>query len=162
VARLLSAVLKAAMFAERTDDGLLMLLTIEHPSEPAPIRLVADGQAVTSRGDLYEPFPFDITLPDDEEDQSAVAKFVGDNVSRRIIGWLRTLSTAPTGLIEVVKISAPDVVELAVARLQFLEPTTPDSMTITCDMQIVDTTQQRYLKHRYVPSSYPALGRAAA
>lgn len=161
MARMLSSILKQAMFGERTGDGLLMLLTITHPDEPAPIRLAANGRAVTSRGDVFPPFPFDIQLPDDEQDTSAVAKFVGDNVSRRIIGWLRGLTGAPTGLIEAVRLSAPDTVELRVPGLQFLEPQTPDSLTITSDMTIIDYSEQRYPKHHYIEANYPALSRAA-
>jgi len=43
----------------------LVLLEISHPQLPAPLRLTSDGVATLSNGASYEPFPFEVTLPDE-------------------------------------------------------------------------------------------------
>jgi hypothetical protein len=162
VARSLTAALVAAMFAERTNDGPLLLLTITHPTLAVPIRLCADGVDHTSRGHVFSAFPFDVTLPDDQEDQPAVARLTADNVSRRIVPLLRSLPDAPLATVEIVKFSDVNTVEITLPRLQMSQPQRPDPMSFSCDLTLIDTSIQRYPRDRYYYSHYPALARAVS
>ena len=53
----------------------LVLLTLDHPDLDQPIRVTSDGVATISNGLLYDPFPFEIILPDDVEGRAPRATF---------------------------------------------------------------------------------------
>src|SRR5512134_883732 len=108
--RTLSAAAKAAIHAAQTAQVFLMLLTISHPSIVA-LRLVNDMQDITSRGNLYQRFPFALTLPDESDDRLATVQLSVDNVDRQIVQAVRTIQSPATATLEVILASAPDVVE---------------------------------------------------
>jgi hypothetical protein len=145
-----------ALFAQETGDGLLVLLTLSSPEMTAPLRLVANGADVTSRGHLFNAYPFDLVLPDDVEDTPPRAQVRFDNVSRELIPWIRGLQNAPTALIELVKISAPDVVEVSIANLIATAPTY-DVNQITVTLAVRDDTQHPCTKDLFSPSLFGGL-----
>ena len=63
----------------------LVLLEIGHPQLPAPLRLTSDAVATLSNGASYEPFPFEVTLPDDAEGRAPRAQIRIDNTSQEIV-----------------------------------------------------------------------------
>ena len=89
----------------------LVLLTLEHPELDAPIRVTSDAVATTSNGHTFQPFPFEVTLPDDVEGRAPQAQLRIDNTSQEIIALLRGLTTPPSLTIQIVRSATPDVVE---------------------------------------------------
>jgi hypothetical protein len=126
----LSELFRRALAAQETSEGALILLSVDHPSFDAPFRVVRNEVAVTSRGDVFHPYPVDVLLPDDIDDAAPSAPITLDNVSRDLIGVLRGLDSSPTFLIEIVKISDPDYVELSFGTFTALSADY-DAMTIS-------------------------------
>lgn len=60
-----------------------LVLEISHPQLPAPLRLTSDGVATISNGASYEPFPFEVTLPDDAEGRARRAQSASTTPARR-------------------------------------------------------------------------------
>ena len=111
MARTISDVFKEALLQRETDERVVVLLTIEHPDLAEPLRLCLNPKPITSRGHVYSFFPFQITLPEEREDQAPVARLVIDAVDLVIVSVLRQIEAAPTVTIELVLASSPDTVE---------------------------------------------------
>jgi len=89
----------------------LILLEIDHDDLAEPIRVVNNKEAITSNGEEYVGFPFEIFLPDSSEDAPPRAKLRIDNVSREIGQTIRSISSAPTVTIKVIRQTTPDIIE---------------------------------------------------
>ncbi len=106
---------RAALYAAQTDDVWLDLLTIEHSSIGAPIRLVANTEAVTSRSETYLPFPFELTLPSTAQES---VDLLIDNVTRELVDEVRAIDTPLAITLERVRAADPDTVELGPYEFQ--------------------------------------------
>ena len=82
--------------AQETGTAWLVLLTITHPGLPTPIRVTSDGVVTVHNGNTFDPFPFEVTLPDDVEGRAPQAHLRIDNTSQEIIALLRGLVTPPS------------------------------------------------------------------
>lgn len=99
------------MNAQETGEVWLVLLTITHTDLPAPLRFVNNNEDITSNGNVYTAFPFEIFLPDQDPDQPPRASLRIDNVDRQIVAALRTLTSAPTIQFDIILASAPNTIE---------------------------------------------------
>ena len=89
----------------------LVLVTIDHADLPAPFRLTSDGVDTTSQGYMFSALPFEVVLPDDAEARAPRAQLRIDNTSLEVIAALRGL-VDPLGVtLQIVRASAPDVIE---------------------------------------------------
>lgn len=106
--RTLSTNARAALYASQSDEVWLQLLTITHADIATPIRLVSNTENITSNGETFVAFPFELSLPGTDQESVELAV---DNVSRELIEEVRSIAT-PLGLsLEIVLASAPDTVE---------------------------------------------------
>ena len=152
----LSAEARGMMFAEETGDGLLVLLTIDHAELAVPIRVVNNQVDVTSRGDLFTAFPFELTLPTNEPDRPPQAQLVIDNVSREIGQAIRTVTSSPTVLIEAVRINDFDALELAFPAMN-LRNVRFDVAKVTGDLMSEDLQLEPYPAYTFSPAHFPGL-----
>jgi hypothetical protein len=107
----ISAAGTAELAAQECATAWLVLLTLEHPGLDQPIRVTSDAVATTSNGHTFQPFPFEVTLPDDVEGRAPQAQLRIDNTSQEIIALLRGLTTPPSLTIQIVRSATPDVIE---------------------------------------------------
>lgn len=114
--RTLSNTALASLNAAETGEVWLVLLTITNPGITT-IRVVNNTEDITSRGNVYQAFPFEIELPGQDPDSPASARLRIDNVDKRIVEAVRSISTPPNITIEVILASQPDTVEIAYADL---------------------------------------------
>jgi hypothetical protein len=112
MSRDLSSPMKSAIAAPETGEVALPLLTITHATLAQPIRVVSNTVDITSRGDLYIAWPFDVVWPDDREDQLPRVRLRIDNVDSSIGNALRSIrGRGPNVRLEVVLASSPDTIE---------------------------------------------------
>lgn len=103
---------RAAAFRQHTDAEFVVLLTFDHPSIiGGPVRVCSGGRQITSRGAVYEYFPFSVEFPGDKPDAPPQARLRIDNVDRRFVEAIRSLSGDLSVTIEVVLRSQPSVLE---------------------------------------------------
>jgi hypothetical protein len=153
----LSDLFKRALAAQETAEGCFILLTINHADFDAPFRAVRNEMAVTSRGNVFNPFPIDVMLPDDLDDAAPSAPISIDNVSRELIGVLRGLDSSPTFLIEIVKISDPDTVEVSFGEFTATSADY-DAMTITATVGSMQDPSEPACDFIFSPNDFPSLG----
>lgn len=91
----------------------VLLLEIDHPDLPTPIRVCQDTQSIVSNGELYQALAFDCLLPDDLERQLPVATLAIDNIGREISDWIEASGggQGATARLMIVRRDDPDVVE---------------------------------------------------
>lgn len=115
--RSLSTAAIASQNAQATSEVWLVLLTLSHPSMATPIRLVNNNENVVSRGNTFIAFPFEVELPGEDPDQPPKSTLRIDNVDRRVLQTLRSITAPPTVTLEVILASAPDQVEVSFTNM---------------------------------------------
>lgn len=156
MSRTLSTAAQRALNAAETDETFIVLLTLDHDDLSDPIRVTSDTVATESRGQTFVPFPFDLTLPDDLEGRAARARLVIDNIDRQIVLAVRSLGSAPTILIEIVRAAAPDTVEAQFVDFR-LTDVSYDAYRVEGTLSIEDFTAEPYPAAIFSPSQFPGL-----
>ncbi len=145
-----------SLYRQETDDVFLILLTIDHGSLSAPIRVTSDSVDTVSRGESFVAFPFDLSLPEDSETLSATAKLQIDNIDRQIIAAMRQMTTMPTVLLEIIRAAAPDIVEASFPDFR-LSQIQYDALTISGELTIEDFTAEPYPSGVFGPANFSGL-----
>ena len=114
--RSLSAAAVSSLNTPQTGEVWLVLLTISNASMTT-IRVVNNTEDIVSRGNTYQAFPFEMELPGEDPDSPSSARLRIDNVDKRIVEAVRSISTPPEVTIEVILASQPDTVEISYANL---------------------------------------------
>jgi len=154
--RTLTVAAKQSIFAQNTDIVWLLLLTIDHAELADPIRVVNNIENVFSRGNTYTAFPFEITLPGDDEDRPPGVNLSIGNVDRSVIIALRGLSSSPTVVLELVTTNDVNAVEIGPLEFTF-DTITYDAITVSGDLTYEPILTQNYPAHSFVPNLFPGL-----
>jgi len=91
MARSLSTAAKEAILAQQTSKVFLTLLDISHSEFESTFHFVDNPIPVIANGYIYEPFPFALTLPDDNAERAPQARLVVGNVTREIMDEIRSV-----------------------------------------------------------------------
>lgn len=156
MSRVLSSLTRQALYAAETGEAFLILLTISHPNLDTPVRVTSDSVQTASRGNTFVPFPFDLSLPDEHEMRSPRARLVIDNVDRQIVQVVRSLSSAPTVLIEIIRAADPDTVEAQFFDFK-LTGVSYDAQRVEGDLTIEDFVAEPYPAASFSPGFFPGL-----
>jgi len=155
MARNLSAPATASINAEATDEVWLTLLTIESPELTPPLRLVNNNASVTSRGNVYLAFPFDVDFPGQDEQSPGEARITIDNIDRSIVNLVRSIIAPPSVTMEVVLASSLDVVEAAFLNMT-LRNVSYNSKTVTGYLRFEDIVVEP-VTYAMTPERFPGL-----
>jgi len=147
---------KEAVFAQETDDVVLVLLTIAHADISPSIRVVNNNENITSNGNLFTAFPFEIELPDNKELGVPRARLTIDNVSREIAEAIRTITTSATVTIEVIRAEAPDTVEITWSALT-LKNVKWDMYKVSGDLVFEELELEPFPIGQFSPANFPGL-----
>jgi hypothetical protein len=153
--RSLSPAALASANAQSTDEVWLVLLTIEHNEIDSPIRVVNNTEDIVSRGQTYIGFPFDFELPGEDADAPTKARLRIDNVDRRIVEAVRTISSPPLVTLEVILASAPDTVEFSFSGLTMRE-IDYDVSSVSGDL-LFESIFAEPVTYTMTPSRFPGL-----
>lgn len=123
MSRVVSAPALRAMLAQETGEVFLVCLTINHSTfAGVPILLVSDQLALVRTAGTFQPFAFQINLPNEQEDQVPQVQITLDNVDRSILQKIRTIGAErPTVKMEVVLASSPNTVEAGPFNFSILD-----------------------------------------
>lgn len=86
--RSLSTAAARNVLATSAEEPLLAAIEITHPELDVPARFVNDTQDITIEGHNYLACRFDLTLPDDQDEQIPEARLEVDNIGRELTLWL--------------------------------------------------------------------------
>jgi hypothetical protein len=157
VPRTLSSVALQAIYTQETGTAFIVLLTISHPSLNGPIRVTSDAVQTISRSNTFLPFPFLITIPDDEQEKLPQASISIDNVDRSIVSAVRSMGTSPAGiLIELVTSIAPDTVEFSSGELT-LRDVHYDALTVTGTLSFEAILAEPFPGDLVTPATMPGV-----
>ncbi len=151
----ISDTLKGEAWAGESDLPLVLLL-IEHADISPSIRVVNNREAITSGGDVYTAFPFDLRLPDALEDAPPRARLRIDNVSREIGQAMRDISSAADVTIEIVRGDDPDTIESSWPAMK-LTHVRWDFLTVEGDLEFEDLTREPASFMTFNPSEFPGV-----
>jgi hypothetical protein len=154
--RTTSAAAAAAMMAQETDEGFVVLLTLEHEALSEPVRVAQWDVDVVSAGETYIAFPFRLELPDDTEEATPRARLELDNVDRRIVEAVRLMSSPARVTIRVVLWSDPDSVEVEQSGF-VLRNVDYDALTVRGDLYLEHYEDEPYPAGIFSPGGFPGL-----
>lgn len=158
VAKTASAIfsLKQAAFLQDTDEVFLILLTIAHDDISPSIRVVNNNEEITSNGNLFTAFPFEIELPDSKENSAPRARLSIDNVSREIAEAIRTITTVATITIEIIRAADPDTIEITWAPFN-LRNVKWDMFRVSGDLVAEEIELEPFPVGQFTPGNFSAL-----
>ena len=137
-------------------DQPLALLTIDHDDLDAPHRLVNDRAGVTSGGEVFTAFNFELQPPSKYGDAPPHAQITIDNVSREIGQSLRSVATPATVTLQIVRRSDPDTIEAEWTGLRLVNVSI-DALQVTGDLLFEDLVREPYPGRTFSPAEFPGL-----
>ena len=149
---LTAAAIKALM-AQNGEECFLELLTLEHVSFGA-IRLVRNNENITSRGNLYTRFPFEVAMPADVNETLSSVPITASNVDLSLMASLRAISDPIAVTVEVIAASAPDVVQQGPYRFD-LTQIGGDEVTLSGVLSYEPVVQDPFPAGSFTPQSNP-------
>jgi hypothetical protein len=155
MSRALSSRAIASGNAQQTSEVWLVLLTISHPDLLEPVRVVNNNENITSRGNEFIAFPFEIDLPGEDPDMPSKARLRIDNLDRRIVNIIRSITSPPSISLEVILASYPDVVEIGFEGLVMRE-VEYDAQAVTGDL-VYESIFTEPITSTMTPSRFPGL-----
>jgi hypothetical protein len=139
-----------------TGESALFLLTIDHPSWAQPLRVVQNQQDITSRGEVFTAYAFDLTLAADNSKTLPAMQLTLDNVDRSLIQQIRALPSSPTIVVELIISSEPDSPEISFPDME-MKQISYDANSIRTQIIVADILNVSYPKGKINPSNYPGL-----
>ena len=156
MARSLSVAAKRSIFSQTTSVVWLTLLEFTNPGLSAPIRVVNNTIGITHDSKFYQPFPFQIDLPEESEDRPPVVRLTISNVDRSIIAAIRSLSTAPEVTLTVVTDANLDTVEIGPMTFTFNQ-IDYDAEVVSGELTFEPILKEPYPAKTFTPANFPGL-----
>jgi len=156
MSRTLSSSVLAAIYADETAELFIILLEISHSTLASSIKITSDSQNTTHNSNTYLPFPFKITLPNDDENQPPRMQITIDNIDRSIISALRTIPDAASITVKVVTFDTPDTIEIQYSNFQ-LYVVNYDAFTISGTLSLEPFLNEGYPKGKMGPNAFPGI-----
>lgn len=103
-----------------TEEIFLALLEISHDSLQDDIYLVNNTTQIVSNGFIYDPYPFALSMPNDDESLPQVRLRI-DNVDRSLVEAIRSFTTPPNIILKIILASMPDTIEILIDHLKLRE-----------------------------------------
>jgi hypothetical protein len=143
-----------AILGHRTDEVAVILLTISGDGFTT-FRVCSDSANVTSGGNTFTAYPFEVELPGDG-DGAPVARLRIGNVSRQIWEAIEDATGQILVKIELVLASSPNTIEKSFDGLE-LRNVTCNALTVEGELTTQQFTSEPYPHIRAIPSRLPGL-----
>lgn len=152
----LSPQLVAQLFAQRSGDPFLALLTLTHPSFSQPIYLVNNTEDIVSNGNTFVAFPFKFILPSDDAESTRELSLEFDNVSLELLDEIRSVTTSISLKLEMVLASIPDEIQYEFSELK-ISNITYNKNRISAKVFLDVFLSSEIPSEKYLPSNFPGL-----
>ena len=137
-------------------DVWLVLLTVDHPTFPAPYRFVRNNEDVVSRGETFTAYAFDMTLAVDDGETMPQVSITIDNVTGDMIEVFRGAQGTPYVSIEIVLHTQPDIIEMSLYDMKF-DSVTIDQFQVSGNLVAVNLMDTAFPSDTYLPTEFPSL-----
>lgn len=155
MSRTVSAAALRELLAQESGEVFLPLLTLSHP-DITTLRVVANTVDITSRGNVYTAFPFDLTLPADATERLPTAQLRISNVDRRLVDEIRSVAGLIAVKLEIVTATTPDTVEIGPFDFEITHATY-DVNNITGTLAFEPLLAEPYPADTFDPQHFPNL-----
>lgn len=137
-----------------TNAAILHLLTLTAGTDV--MRFVNNNEAITSRGEVFQPYPFSLILPVADGERQQELELIIDNVDGRLTKAIRELITPPLFKFEMIISVTPDVVERTIdfLRAEFISY---NSLSIDFRLRHDNIMGRKFPASKYTPARYPDL-----
>lgn len=145
-----------ALIEQHTSQVFLWLMTLEHLESGTKHYIVNNLDPITSRGNVYTPFPFEFTLPEDDGTTLPEIQIVIRYVSDELIQLIRQYADGLSITAEIIMASNPDVPEYAIELLS-VKSVDYDVNQITLTAKVEDLLNQRFPADDFLPRSFAGM-----
>ena len=152
----ISPALRQAASAQQTEEGIYLLVTIEHEDLEEIHRLTDAPVNIMSRDLPFYRAPMTITLAEDSDQKMPQARIVMANVDRRLVAALRSTNKPCNILLELVKISDWDYVEMALPDF-ILKDVEYDVLVIQGVLSVEGLAAEPAIDYCFTPTIAPGL-----
>lgn len=155
--RSLSSAAARNVLATSADEPLLAAIEITHPGLEVPARFVNDTLDILIEGNTFFACRFDLTLPDDQDEQVPQARLEVDNIGRDLTQWLEQSQGGAGAKCRIIMVlrSAPSNIEFDMTLdLTGLEIT---NFRVTGVLGFKNTLMQSAVTVRFDPSTTPGV-----
>lgn len=158
--RNLSAAALSALHSQTTDKAFFTLLTLTHPdfASPGSYYFVDNVEAITSNSIQYDPLPFEVTLPDDNEERGPRGRLVVANTDQVIIQYVRSVSgsTRITCDLAVVMTTELDTELVSFSGFEFTN-IRYNVDVIEGDLNLADFLTEPFPRDQFTPNLFPGI-----
>lgn len=159
-----------ALLSPDADDSLAVLLTFSGDGI-SPNVCISDSftktltglttadelvYGITSRDTDFVFIPFQITLPDEQIASAPRCQLTMYDVTRYMVPILRSITSPPNVLIELVMTGSPDTVEIAFSGFT-LGGVNYNKDQITAELIVQSLANEPFPQHSFTPSYFPGL-----
>ena len=156
MSRNLSALLRAQLNRQDSNDPLLTLVTITHEDMVTPIRIVNNTEDIVSNGVTFNKFSFSIGLPNDDGETIKQVQIAIDNTTLEFITAIRSITTPMTATVEYILASLPDIVQFSLDDLE-VRSVSYDINRLRFILTVDDNMNIALTSEEYNPATYPGL-----
>lgn len=140
--RNISPVAKQKMNDVHSDAVFLWLLTLQN-QDIAPIFVVNNNENITSNGQEFIAYPFELVLFDSDGDKLPTMRLSIDNVDRDFLELIIGTTSEITVTADLIEASQPDVIEMSVDGMS-LHHVNATANTISGTLVIQNILNTRY------------------
>lgn len=158
------------MFSPEADDDMAILLTFTGTGIATPIRITNTPKerltalttndevvyGITSRGNDYIYIPFQLTLPDEQVSSAPRCQLSAQDVTRYLTPVLRSITSPPSVLIELVMTASPGNVEISFSGFQ-MGAVNYSANVVTAELMVQSLAAEPFPAHTFTPSYFPGL-----
>jgi hypothetical protein len=158
MARTVPSAVVSAINAQTTSSVFLVLMDIVHPSFTT-VRIVNNTENITSNGNTYTAFPFNVILPPDTEEFQPKLQVGVVNVTRLLIDEVRTIAGSDqraTATITVIEASDPDTALATYSNFEVVN-LRYDANEMSFDLIIDTFLTEPFPAGSFTPSTFPGL-----
>jgi hypothetical protein len=154
--RTLSQPAIAALMAEVTNEAFLLLVSFTHVPTAETYRCVLNTEDIVSNGHVFTATYFEFTLPEISDRAPQGCNVSVDNVDRRLVSLLRTITEPLQVTVQLVLASSPNIVEMELTDL-VLREVRWDVSKINGTLVSEDPLNQAFPGNKYEPRTFPGI-----
>jgi hypothetical protein len=143
------------LYAQESEDPLILLLTLTHPTF-SPIYLANNTEDIVSNGTSFAAFPMKIRLSADDGETQKEVSIDFDNVGLDLIDEIRTVVTPISVKIDMILASDPDSIQMTIDDLK-MRSVTYNSTRISAKLYYDSFLNVELTSEKYTPSTFPGL-----
>lgn len=141
---------------QHQEHAFLWLMTIQDSGSGTTLRVVSNLEDVTSNGQVYTAFPFEVTLPPDDGGTPQSLKVTTVNASRDLIEIIRGTLEPPMVRLDLITSNAPDLIHKSIDFMQ-VGGVEYDALTVGFDLVSSSAFVRKTQQHAYNQAEFPGL-----